>query len=77
MVRLKGEFDANRAERAARATAYPTDNNQFEVYCDLCGEVFFVNELIFEKVNDALREGFENPFVCEDCRDGAGEYDER
>jgi hypothetical protein len=39
----------------------------------MCGEVYFVDEYTFEKVNDALREGFDNPFVCADCRD---EFDE-
>lgn len=34
----------------------------------MCGEVFFVDEVTFEKVSHAFREGFDNPFVCDDCR---------
>jgi len=73
MTKVKEELDASRAETAMQASSYPTERNQFDVYCDMCGEVFFVDELTFEKVSEALREGFDNPFVCDDCR---GEFDE-
>jgi len=73
MVKVKEELDANRAEAAMQATRYPTDRNQFDVYCDMCGEVFFVNEMTFEKISAALREGFDNPFICDDCRNELGE----
>jgi hypothetical protein len=72
-VRLRAEIDANQAESRRHITNFPTDENQFEVYCDMCGEVYFVDEIIFDQVAKALREGFENPFVCDDCR---GELDE-
>lgn len=73
MVRLREEFDADRTESAMLVSEYPTEKTQFEVFCDMCGEVFFVDEITFEKVSDALREGFDNPFVCDECR---GEIDE-
>jgi hypothetical protein len=72
-VKVKAELDANRAETAMQAARYPTEKNQYDVYCDMCGEVFFVDEITFEKVSAALREGFDNPFVCDDCRDELGE----
>jgi hypothetical protein len=70
---VKVELDANRAETAMQATDYPTERNQYDVYCDMCGEVFFVDEITFEIISDAFREGFDNPFVCDDCRDEPGE----
>ena len=73
MLRVRAELDANQAETAMQATNYPTEKNQFDVYCDMCGEVFFVDEITFERVSEALREGFDNPFVCADCRDELGE----
>ena len=73
MVKVKEELDADRAENAMQASRHPTEGKQLDVYCDMCGEVFFVNELTFEKISAALREGFENPFVCNDCRDELGE----
>lgn len=73
MVKVREELDANRAETAMRETIYPTEKNNFEVYCDMCGEVFFVDQLTFDKVSSALREGFDNPFLCEDCRDELGD----
>jgi len=79
MIRIKEEFDANRAENAMQISDYPTEKAQFGVYCDMCGEQFFVDEITFEKVNHAVREGFDNPFICDDCRDELGElaYSER
>lgn len=73
MVRIREEFDADRTESVMQVSEYPTEKTQFEVFCDMCGEVFFVDEITFEKVSHALREGFDNPFVCEDC---LGEIDE-
>jgi hypothetical protein len=73
MVKVKAELDANRAETAMHSSRHPTEKNLYDVYCDMCGEVFFVDELTFEKVSAALREGFDNPFICDDCRDELGE----
>jgi len=30
--------------------------------------------MTFEKVSHTLREGFDNPFLCENCRDELGEF---
>lgn len=73
MVRIREEFDADRAENAIHVSNYPTEKTQYEVYCDMCGEVYFVGGIIFEKVSSALREGYDNPFICDDCRDELGE----
>ena len=73
MTRLREEYDANQAENAMLVSDYPTENAQFGVYCDMCGEQFFVDEITFERVNHAILEGFDNPFVCEGCRDELGE----
>ncbi len=73
MVKVKEELDAGRAEKAMQASKNPTERNQFDVYCDMCGEAFYVDEITFEKVSTALREGYDNPFVCDDCRDELGE----
>jgi predicted SprT family Zn-dependent metalloprotease len=73
MMRLREEFDADRTETSMQVSGYPTEKARFEVYCDMCGEQFFVDEATSEKISHAIREGFDNPFVCEDCR---GEMDE-
>lgn len=79
MIRLREEYDASRTENAMEISSFPTEKNQYEVFCDMCGEVYFVDELTFEKVGHALREGFDNPFVCDECRGEADEaaYSER
>lgn len=73
MVRLREEYDANRAENAMQVSNFPTETAKFEVYCDMCGERFFVDEATFSKVNRALSNGFDNPFVCDDCSEELGE----
>ena len=73
MVKVREELDADRAERAVQTSKYPTERNKFDVHCDMCGEAFFVDEMTFEKVSAALREGFDNPFICDECRDELGE----
>jgi hypothetical protein len=73
MIRLREEYDEARAENAMQVSSYPTEKLQYEVFCDMCGEIFFIDGITFEKVSHALREGFDNPFVCDKCR---GEIDE-
>ncbi len=68
MLRYRKESDSDRAEKLMQATNFPTKENLYELYCDLCGENFFVNEILFDRVTRAIRAGFENPFVCDDCR---------
>jgi len=69
MLRFREEIDADRTESRMRATNYPTVENQSEVYCEMCGEVYFVDEIISDRVAHAIRKGFDNPFVCDLCRD--------
>jgi formylmethanofuran dehydrogenase subunit E len=38
-----------------------------EIRCDSCGELFYVDDLTFESINRAIREGLDNPFICPNC----------
>lgn len=73
MNALRSFYDADRTEDFSQPTAFQTERNQNEVYCSLCGEMFFVDEISFEKLTRAVEKTLENPFVCEDCR---SEYEE-
>jgi len=72
-MKVREEFDEHRTETAMQATNYPTEKNKHGLYCSICGKQFFVNEIIFEKVNNAIREGFDNSIVCDDCQNDLDE----
>lgn len=66
-------YDADRTESFGEPTVFQNDLNQNEVYCSVCGEMFFTDDLSFEKITRTVENTLENPFVCEDCR---SEYEE-
>ena len=33
----------------------------------MCGESYFVDDLVFENVNKVSEETLENPFLCQEC----------
>lgn len=65
---LRSFYDADRAEDFKQPTAFQTERSQNEVYCSVCGEMFFVDDISFENISRAVENTLENPFVCEDCR---------
>lgn len=54
-------------------TMFRTAENQHDVRCGMCGEIYFVDSETHEGVNTAVQEGLDNPFLCDDCEQ---EYDE-
>ena len=73
MQRLRSFYDADRENNSSVPTNYQTGDNQNELYCGMCGEIYFVDDFVFENVNKVIEETLENPFVCQDCLD---EYEE-
>ncbi len=55
---------------AFKPTAYRTESNRYRLLCNLCGEIYFVDGETFRLASSAIERGFDNPFCCEDCRDG-------
>ena len=54
-------------------TTFKTAENQRELRCGMCGDLYFVDEETFCRVTRAIMEGLDNPFKCGDCED---EYDD-
>lgn len=54
-------------------TEYRIGGNQFELSCGMCGNVYFVDQSTADRVREAVEQGLDNPFRCEDCEE---EYDE-
>lgn len=48
-------------------TEYPRGPNQFELDCGVCGEPYFVDEVIYGQAVKAMELGDDNPFNCENC----------
>lgn len=73
MQRIRSYYDADRENNYSVPTNYLTNDNKNELYCSICGDNLFVNDLIFDDVNKIIEETLENPFLCESCLD---EYEE-
>lgn len=55
-------------------TTYKKGPNQFQLVCEFCGGIFYVDEVTFRQALIALEEGGMNPFSCDECE---SEYEER
>ena len=53
-------------------TVFKTERNQHEVHCGMCGRIIYVEEESFDFVNEAIKAGLDDPFLCELCKE---EYD--
>ncbi|NNE99514.1 MAG: hypothetical protein HKN25_10895 [Pyrinomonadaceae bacterium] len=69
MGRLRSFYDSKNAESAFRPTATKTETNKHEMFCGICGEKLFVDEVLFAKISNAIEEGLDNPLLCEDCEE--------
>ncbi len=67
MNRIRAFYDADRDQKMAVPTRFRTEKNKHELFCGNCGEVVFVDDMIFDEVKGMLEKTMENPFVCEDC----------
>ena len=50
-----------------RPTPYRAGVNQFELWCGVCGKVYYADEQTFGRVKTAGRAGQCHSFVCEAC----------
>lgn len=73
MQRLRSYYDGDRENNLSAPTNYQSGQNQHELYCSICGDSYFVDDLIFENVNKLIKETLENPFICRECLE---EYEE-
>ena len=67
MRRQRAYYDADRETEYSIPTNFRTAANQNELFCAMCGEVYFVDDYVFADVTKAIEENSENPFRCEDC----------
>ncbi|HKS28675.1 MAG TPA: hypothetical protein VJS44_12690 [Pyrinomonadaceae bacterium] len=74
MPNLRSTLNPKEQRSAATGpTVYRTEANHVEISCGMCGNLFFVDKSTADSVREAIKQGLDNPFRCEDCKE---EYDE-
>ena len=54
-------------------TTYKKGPNQFQLVCEFCGGIFYVDDATFHQALIAMEEGGVNRFCCDECE---SEYEE-
>jgi hypothetical protein len=67
MKRIRSYYDADFEDNLPLPTNHLTKQNQNELFCSMCGDNVFVNDLIFDEVIKMLEKTSENPFLCAEC----------
>lgn len=67
MNRQRSFFESDRIEQLGQPTRYRTSINTNEVYCGMCGETYFLDDVSFTSVNRTIEVTRENPFLCQGC----------
>lgn len=62
--RLNPEEQTNLVEGPSWSRQGP---NQLQLVCGICGEIYYVDAVIFQQAMSAMEEGLENPFCCDEC----------
>lgn len=68
MQQLREERDADRHEFRYTATPFPDGENQYPVICATCGDTFYADKEMQDRITRSIAEGLDNPFECDDCR---------
>ena len=72
MQKSRSFYEADRVTEMT-ATKFQTDQNKNAVYCSMCGDMLYVNSIVFDDVSRAIEKTSDNPFLCEECVE---EYEE-
>ena len=54
-------------------TLYRMGPNRYRLICGVCGELCFVEAVIFRRASRAVLAGLDNPFLCPNCDREEGE----
>ncbi len=61
------ERDGELTEKILDYSRTRSHNNQYEVYCGMCGTVFYTDEDKSKKFRRSLMLTSDNPFICDEC----------
>lgn len=66
-VRLREEFDADVNSERPEASEVKTDTFHFEINCDVCNRSLYVDDATRESIEQKIKKGLEERFVCSNC----------
>ncbi len=66
MPRVKEEFDADLI-KPNLPTEVETDLNRYELPCNICGRLLYVDESTLERFESGIRSDLDNQFTCFEC----------
>jgi hypothetical protein len=75
MQRVREEFDADRFDKRERAASAPDGEMRFPVVCGVCGDTVYASKEVAEKTTRTVRQGLDNPFVCDKCEQAEAEME--
>lgn len=67
-TRLKEEIDGDLAENYVGISDFKTDQNRYEVNCGECCKTFYADKETSQTIYRSIEQGFDNPFLCNDCQ---------
>lgn len=68
MTTLRSYIDPDLQE-TNDSTSFMTEQNDREVFCDMCARTVYVDDETFRFVSEAIEFGLDNPFCCEECEE--------
>jgi hypothetical protein len=69
MTTVRKQFDADRIESVQVTQAFRSDDFSHEVFCDECSRALFVDDATYADHLAKLEKGYEQPFICNSCRE--------
>lgn len=70
MLRSRLNTEERTAALFMKPTTYRTGLNRYRLLCNMCGEIYYVDEDTFQMAMVAVQKGLDNPFCCDDCSEG-------
>jgi hypothetical protein len=52
-----------------KPTPYRTGMNRYRLFCNTCGDIYYVDGDTFYMATLAIQKGLDNPFCCDNCED--------
>ena len=75
MLTSREQYDIDRTETRFRYSSFPTSENRYNLNCSSCHRSLYVNKEIYQRAVNAIEEGMDNPFICDDCQDEFAELE--
>jgi hypothetical protein len=69
MQGTREQFDADRIGDRPTYSRIRNGNFQHNLNCSICNQSLYVDKEHYEKVVRSIKEGLDNPFLCEECQE--------